>query len=237
MILFPIVSGKVLAGSVRASVEYANLEFGLQRTPLATSEHIRAPWRPYDVKSNRKSLRRVRPSYVHGDQQLDVLGGVGHQLLPAKGTAEFSVPQCQVRNPEIYTTISAQVHLLRRPKATFPEIFPLFLRRHLKKLNLTGNHLTVVPRPLEEATSLEYLSLDGNPIHIINYVNGFPKMPQLKELSLRNMPNLTEIGKGGLSGLTSLENLYVQNCKNLWKIHEYAIATKVRRSRTYGSRR
>lgn len=78
--------------------------------------------------------------------------------------------------------------------------------------------------------TLEYLSLDGNPIHVINHMTAFPKLPQLKELSLRNMPNLTEIGKGGLSALTGLEILYVQNCKKLWKIDEYAMASKVRRT-------
>ncbi|TGZ57627.1 uncharacterized protein [Temnothorax longispinosus] len=98
--------------------------------------------------------------------------------------------------------------------------------KNLKKLNLTGNKLTVPPRALEEAKTLEYLSLDGNSIRIINLANAFPKLPKLKELSMREMPNLTEIGFGGLSALTSLESLQLQNCKKLQRIDEYAMASK-----------
>jgi len=98
--------------------------------------------------------------------------------------------------------------------------------KHLKRLNLTGNQLIDPPKALEEARTLEYLSLDANPIRVINRINAFPTLPKLKELSLREMPNLTEIGYGGLSGLTGLESLRVQNCKKLQRIDEYAIASK-----------
>ncbi|XP_011877507.1 PREDICTED: leucine-rich repeat neuronal protein 2-like [Vollenhovia emeryi] len=98
--------------------------------------------------------------------------------------------------------------------------------KYLRRLNLNGNRLAAVPRPLEDARNLEYLSLDANPIRIINMVNAFPKLTKLKELSLRDMPNLTEIGFGGLRELTGLESLYLQNCKKLRRIDEYAMASQ-----------
>ncbi|XP_018402021.1 PREDICTED: leucine-rich repeats and immunoglobulin-like domains protein 2 [Cyphomyrmex costatus] len=96
--------------------------------------------------------------------------------------------------------------------------------KHLKKLNLTSNQLTVLPNSLEEAGTLEYLSLDGNPIRAIDRTNAFPDLKMLRELSLRGMSNLTVIGNGGLSALTGLESLYVENCWKLERIEEYAMA-------------
>ncbi|XP_018343291.1 PREDICTED: leucine-rich repeat neuronal protein 2 [Trachymyrmex septentrionalis] len=96
--------------------------------------------------------------------------------------------------------------------------------KYLKKLNLTSNQLTVLPKSLEEARTLEYLSLDGNPIRAIDRTNAFPNLKMLRELSLRGMLNLTVIGNGGLSALTGLESLYIQNCRKLGRIEEYAIA-------------
>ncbi|KYN19251.1 PREDICTED: leucine-rich repeat neuronal protein 2-like isoform X2 [Trachymyrmex cornetzi] len=96
--------------------------------------------------------------------------------------------------------------------------------KHLKKLNLTNNQLRLLPKSLEEAETLEYLSLDGNPIHAFDRSNAFPNLKTLRELSLRGMLNLTVIGNGGLSALTGLENLYIQNCWKLGRIEEYAIA-------------
>lgn len=101
----------------------------------------------------------------------------------------------------------------------------------MKKLNLTNNQLTVLPKSLEEAETLEYLRLDGNPIRAIDHSNAFPKLTKLRELSLHGMPNLTVIGNGGLSALTGLEILHVQNCEKLGRIDENAIALKVRDSR------
>ncbi|XP_012233479.1 leucine-rich repeat neuronal protein 2 [Linepithema humile] len=98
--------------------------------------------------------------------------------------------------------------------------------KYLKRLDLTNNELTVLPRALEDAKALEYLRLDANPIRVIDRTNACPNLTNLKELSLREMPSLTEIGNGGLSALTGLENLYVQNCEKLEKIDEYAIASK-----------
>jgi len=86
-----------------------------------------------------------------------------------------------------------------------------------------------VPRSLEEAGTLEYLSLDANPIRAIDRENAFPNLTRLKELSLREMPNLMVIANSGLSGLTGLEILHVQNCGKLEKIEEYAMAFTVRR--------
>ncbi|KAL0130696.1 hypothetical protein PUN28_002374 [Cardiocondyla obscurior] len=97
---------------------------------------------------------------------------------------------------------------------------------YLKKLDLSRNNLTVVPEALEGIKTLEHLSLDGNPIRVINKANVFPSLPALRELTMREMPNLTEIGYGGLSALSGLENLYLQNCRKLWRIDEYAIASK-----------
>lgn len=84
-----------------------------------------------------------------------------------------------------------------------------------------------MPRPLEETEALEYLSLDDNPIHIIDDVNAFPNLTKLRKLSLCNMSNLMIIGNGGLSALIGLEDLRVQNCKTLEVIEEYAIAITV----------
>ncbi|XP_039313898.1 chondroadherin isoform X2 [Solenopsis invicta] len=98
--------------------------------------------------------------------------------------------------------------------------------KHLKKLNLTGNLLTVVPKALEEAGSLEYLRLDANPIRVIDRLNAFPNLSNLRELRMHGMSNLTAIGNSGLSALTGLEILHVQNCEKLGKIDEYALAHK-----------
>lgn len=75
---------------------------------------------------------------------------------------------------------------------------------------------------------MEYLSLDGNPIRAIDRTNAFPNLKMLRELSLRGMLNLTVIGNGGLSALTGLEILYIQNCRKLERIEEYAMAFMVR---------
>lgn len=104
-----------------------------------------------------------------------------------------------------------------------------FIRRYLKRLNLAGNEFTVVPRPLEEAEALEYLSLDDNPIRVIDSANAFPNLTKLRELSLRNMASLTMIRNDGLSKLIGLEDLRVKNCKKLKVIEEYAIAITVYR--------
>lgn len=140
----------------------------------------------------------------------------------------FTIPSN--RNLEIYDTItiSSQLH---RSRTAFPETF--LSRRHLKKLNLTGNLLTVVPKALEEAGSLEYLRLDANPIRVIDRLNAFPNLSNLRELRMHGMSNLTAIGNSGLSALTGLEILHVQNCEKLGKIDEYALAHKVRVSRRW----
>ncbi|KMQ91340.1 leucine-rich repeat neuronal protein 1-like protein [Lasius niger] len=96
--------------------------------------------------------------------------------------------------------------------------------KYLKKLNLVGNKLAVLPRPLEEAGALEYLSLDNNPIRVIDGANAFPNLTKLRELSLCDMSSLTTIGNGGLSALIGLVDLRVRNCKKLDVIEEYAFA-------------
>ncbi|XP_072758203.1 tsukushi [Anoplolepis gracilipes] len=96
--------------------------------------------------------------------------------------------------------------------------------KYLKRLNLAGNELAVLPKSLEETGALEYLSLDDNPIRVIDNTNVFPNLTKLRELSLCNMPSLTAIRNGGLSALIGLEDLRVRNCKNLEVIEEYAIA-------------
>ncbi|XP_029660763.1 leucine-rich repeat neuronal protein 2-like [Formica exsecta] len=96
--------------------------------------------------------------------------------------------------------------------------------KYLKRLNLAGNELAVLPRPLEEAGALEYLSLDDNPIHVIDSANAFPNLTKLRELSLCDMSSLTVIRNGGLSALIGLEDLRVRNCKKLEVIEDYAIA-------------
>ncbi|XP_012529913.1 slit homolog 1 protein [Monomorium pharaonis] len=105
--------------------------------------------------------------------------------------------------------------------------------KNLKRLNLTGNRLTVLPKSLEEAGTLEYLRLDGNPIRVIDRTNAFPNLTKLRELSLHGMPNLTVIGNGGLSALTGLEVLHVQNCEKLRRIDEYAMALKTTEGMTW----
>ncbi|XP_031827427.1 podocan-like protein 1 [Nomia melanderi] len=101
---------------------------------------------------------------------------------------------------------------------------------YLKKLDLSGNQITVPPVILDEAQSLEYLYLDENPIQVINQKHAFPNMSKLKELSLCCMPHLTVIGKGGFSGLASLEHLRIQSCPKLETIDEYAFASETKES-------
>ena len=97
--------------------------------------------------------------------------------------------------------------------------------RHLRKLDLSGNELTVPPSALGEST-LESLYLDENPIQVINHVHSFPLMPKLKELSLCCMPHLTVIGQGAFAGLQALEHLRLQNCPKLENVDEYALASQ-----------
>ncbi|XP_016914126.1 leucine-rich repeat neuronal protein 3 [Apis cerana] len=107
---------------------------------------------------------------------------------------------------------------------TIPET-SFYTCKNLKKLNLSGNQLTAIPNALKEATSLEILYMDENPIQIIDKGHSFPNMIKLKELSLCCMPHLTIVGSGSFSGLTSLEHLRIQNCPNLESIHENALAS------------
>ncbi|XP_076277554.1 podocan-like protein 1 [Lasioglossum baleicum] len=106
----------------------------------------------------------------------------------------------------------------------------LYSLRYLKKLNLSGNQITVPPTDLGESPSLEYLYLDENPLQIINQNNAFPNMSKLKELSLCCMPHLTVIEQGAFSGLASLEHLRIQNCPKLETIDEYAFAVQTKES-------
>ncbi|CAK9831544.1 Leucine-rich repeat neuronal protein 1 [Anthophora retusa] len=99
--------------------------------------------------------------------------------------------------------------------------------KSLKKLNLSGNEFASPPNALEEATALEVLYMDENPIQIIHHSRPFSHMPSLKELSLCCMPYLTVVGKRAFSGLTSLESLRVENCPKLELIDEYALASEV----------
>ncbi|XP_043595808.1 leucine-rich repeat neuronal protein 3-like [Bombus pyrosoma] len=98
--------------------------------------------------------------------------------------------------------------------------------RSLRKLNLSGNLLTSVPKALEETTMLEVLYLDENPIQIIDHLYPFPLIPKLKELSLCCMPHLTIVGPYAFSGLMSLEHLRIENCPKLESIDDYALATQ-----------
>ncbi|XP_076302372.1 CD180 antigen-like [Lasioglossum baleicum] len=108
---------------------------------------------------------------------------------------------------------------------TLPSQF--YTTRLLKKLNLSGNQFTTVPAAaLEEATSLEILYMDENPIQIINHAHSFPTLPTLKELSLCCMPYLTIVGSGSFSGLTSLEYLRIENCPKLESIDDFALASQ-----------
>nr|XP_012144395.1 PREDICTED: carboxypeptidase N subunit 2-like [Megachile rotundata] len=101
-----------------------------------------------------------------------------------------------------------------------------YTSRTIKRLNLSGNRFMVPPPALEEATTLEYLYMDENPLQILNQHQPFPTLPKLKELSLCCMPYLTVIGKGAFSGLKVLEHLRIQNCPNLESIDEYALSNE-----------
>ncbi|XP_047345545.1 leucine-rich repeat neuronal protein 2-like isoform X1 [Vespa velutina] len=95
--------------------------------------------------------------------------------------------------------------------------------RYLKKLVLNGNRFNEIPKALARATAVEILSLDENPIKIINRLNAFPLMPNLKELNMCCMPDLIEIGSESFSKLIGLEILRIQNCPLLKKIDENAL--------------
>ncbi|OAD57813.1 Leucine-rich repeat neuronal protein 2 [Eufriesea mexicana] len=107
---------------------------------------------------------------------------------------------------------------------TLPDI-QFYSSRVLKKLNLSGNQFATAPTALKEATTLEILYMDENPIQVINHAHSFPTMPKLKELSLCCMPYLTMVGSGAFAGLTSLESLRIENCPKLESIDDYALTT------------
>ncbi|XP_015123013.1 carboxypeptidase N subunit 2 [Diachasma alloeum] len=93
----------------------------------------------------------------------------------------------------------------------------------LKLLYLNGNRFTVVPRALQDATALEYLNMNENPIKILGELNSFPHLPHLKDLRLRSMPELTAVRAGAFSTLESLEYLYLDDCRKLSTINEDAL--------------
>lgn len=94
----------------------------------------------------------------------------------------------------------------------------------MRNVDLTGNKFTSPPLALEDGKSIEWVSLDENPIKVINEENAFPVMLKLKELSMCCMHNLTKIGARGLSELRQLEVLHIEGCPLLEDIDENALA-------------
>lgn len=96
--------------------------------------------------------------------------------------------------------------------------------KYLRKVNLTGNRFSSPPLALEDGKAIESVSLDENPMKVIDADNAFPRMLRLKELSLCSMHNLTKIGARAFSELRNLESLHIQCCHLLENIDENAIA-------------
>ncbi|XP_076162262.1 podocan [Ptiloglossa arizonensis] len=109
--------------------------------------------------------------------------------------------------------------------------FQFYTSKYLKKLNLSGNQLTIPPAALGEAAALEYLCLDNNPIQFVNHLQPFPNMSSLKEMSFCYMPHLTVIGPGSFSGMDSLEHLRIQNCPRLETIDEAAFTFQAKQTK------
>lgn len=141
---------------------------------------------------------------------------------------------CDTPHSELFTTFNYSgliVLFAEKYHRSWPPFVKLSVRisRYLKKLNLSGNQLTIPPAALGEAAALEYLCLDNNPIQFVNHLQPFPNMSSLKEMSFCYMPHLTVIGPGSFSGMDSLEHLRIQNCPRLETIDEAAFTFQVLR--------
>ncbi|XP_011297718.1 leucine-rich repeat-containing protein 15 [Fopius arisanus] len=93
----------------------------------------------------------------------------------------------------------------------------------LKRLHLNGNRFSGVPLALQDATALEYLSMNENPIKILGELSSFPNLQHLKDLRLRSMPDLVAVESGAFSNLEALEYLYLDDCPKLRIISENAL--------------
>lgn len=81
--------------------------------------------------------------------------------------------------------------------------------RFLEVLNISNNQFTSVPFGLGDTHSLLQLTMNDNPIHVIDR---FPSLTSLHTLHLSWMPKLTYIKQNALSNLTSLQEVHL--CHN-----------------------
>ncbi|XP_063979003.1 leucine-rich repeat neuronal protein 3-like [Diachasmimorpha longicaudata] len=135
------------------------------------------------------------------------LSMIDHSSLDALGDLSI-LEELDLSNCELHNLPDTLFHV---PKDT------------LKRLYLNGNRFSEVPLALQDATALEYLNMNENPIKILDGSNSFPHLPHLKDLRLRSMRELTAVGAGALAKLESLEYLYLDDCPTLSRIDEDAL--------------
>lgn len=81
--------------------------------------------------------------------------------------------------------------------------------RFLEILNISSNQFTSVPSGLADTHSLRQLTMNDNPIRVIDQ---FPSLTSLHTLHLSWMPKLTHVTQYALSNLTSLQEVHL--CHN-----------------------
>ncbi|KAF4521506.1 hypothetical protein B566_EDAN001806 [Ephemera danica] len=102
--------------------------------------------------------------------------------------------------------------------STLPE-GSLHTPRFLVELDLQGNLFKEVPtQALADTHGLQVLSLDDNPIRVLDNVS-FPSLEALERLTLSFLPNLTRIGEKTFANMRSLKELIITDNKRLEFIH------------------
>ncbi|CAB3257480.1 unnamed protein product [Arctia plantaginis] len=132
-----------------------------------------------------------------------------------------------------------RLKVLRMRSCQLDEIPEKFLHtpRYLERLDISDNHLTIVPQELDETKNLVYLNLNQNKIVRLDMSSedhpGFPRLRKLEELHMCNIPTLKYIGAGALAGLENLKRLHLSFNPSLEHIDPKALARPDEIGETY----